>query len=112
MNERRSSSCEAMKTAHLPSTSTEPDTAARPSRSTSRVTARRGTPASSRSPSTLTEAMRWPLQDSRATGRQMPEVTRVGPQSQPKLQAALRMKAYGSAYAPGRSPSLSRSASA
>lgn len=56
--------------------------------------------------------MRGPVQDSSATGRQMPEVTRVGPQSQPKLQAILRMKAYGSVYAPGRSPSLSRSASA
>lgn len=40
--------------------------------------------------------MRSPLYDSRVTGRQIPEVTSVGPQSQPKLQAILRMKGYGS----------------
>lgn len=108
----RCSSSLATKTAPAPITPTSPDSGSRPSCSISSSAVRRGTPASSRSGSSFTDAMRGPLHVSRATGRQMPEVTSVGPQSQPKLQAILRMKAYGSAYAPGRSPSRSRSSSA
>ncbi len=43
-----------------------------------------------------TSANRATDQQSRPIGRQMPAVTRVGPQSHPKLHACLRMKLNGS----------------
>jgi hypothetical protein len=60
-----------------------------------------------------TEASRAVLQPSSRTGRQMPAVTSVGPQSQPKLAAIFRTNWNGSGYAFGRGPSsaCTRSAS-
>ena len=52
-----------------------------------------------RSPSIVTvgctESSRTPDQLCRETGRQRPTVATSGPQSQPKLQAILRMELYG-----------------
>ena len=59
-----------------------------------------------------TRAIRAVDQCSSRAGRQIPAVTRVGPQSQPKEQAILRMYWKGSWYAAGRSPSFPRTASA
>ncbi|GAA3414450.1 hypothetical protein GCM10018952_34990 [Streptosporangium vulgare] len=42
-----------------------------------------------------TDAILAPLHECSPMGRQMPEVTTDGPQSQPKLQAVLRMNWYG-----------------
>ena len=60
----------------------------------------------------MTAASRAVDQCSIATGFQMPAVTRVGPQSQPKEQAILRMYWKGSGYAFGRSPTSARTRSA
>ncbi|CAM5720480.1 hypothetical protein SALBM217S_04955 [Streptomyces griseoloalbus] len=59
-----------------------------------------------------TRAIRAVDQCSSRTGRQIPAVTSVGPQSQPNEQAILRTYWYGSGYAPGRSPTAARTASA
>jgi hypothetical protein len=44
------------------------------------------------------------LHDSSRTGRQMPLVNVAGPQSQPKLHAALRIASKGMGYGRGRGP--------
>src|SRR5439155_14407172 len=60
------------------------------------------------------ELIRALLQPSNATGFQIPHVTNTGPQSQPKLQAILRMKLNGppAPLTQGRLPSFSRIANA
>ncbi|MDH6439171.1 hypothetical protein M2158_007712 [Streptomyces sp. SAI-144] len=80
-------------------------------RSTSTANSTTPTPCSTVT-SGRTRAIRAVDHRSRRTGRQIPAVTSVGPQSQPNEQAILRRYWYGSAYAAGRSPSFPRTASA
>src|ERR1043166_8291688 len=62
----------------------------------------------------VTRLKRIPSHDSNRIDFQIPQVGSAGPQSQPKLQAILRMKLKGPAtpLTRGRSPSLSRIISA
>ena len=61
-------------------------------------------PAASRVMNGITRASRATLQRSSRTGFHNPAVRMSGPQSQPKLQAILRMKLYGAGYGRSKIP--------